>query len=340
VQAAADRRDVATQFTLISGGSTSGSNVAAVSLETTKDLSQSIETTGEKDMGSKASGTVSLKNCEDSNVRTLAAGSKLTASGKTFVTAAAATIPEGEFSGGGTVCNSDVVEVDVTAAENGAEYNLTNASFTVAGLSSRISGTGTTSGGVSKKVKVVAQADVDAAVKTLLDSAKSEALTDLKQDAKDGQKVFDDTLSAAVVTQSSNPPVGTEATNATVNVKAKYTVLAANESDLTQVVETALASDLKDGSTVLDAGLDQAKLTPKGQTKSGYTYAMSTVAYIGQPIDTEKLKQDVAGKAKKEVPDIAKQYSSVTSATVSGWPLVPNMPIPAGNIKVEISVTK
>lgn len=340
VQASADRRDVATQFNLVTGGSTSGNNIAAVSLELTKDLSQSIETTGEKDMGSKASGSVSLKNCEDSNPRSLAAGTKLTASGKTFVTDAVATIPEGEFSGGGTVCNSDVVEVDVTAAENGAEYNFSNASFTVAGLSSRISGTGTTSGGVSKKVKVVSQADVDTAVKTLLESAKSEALTDLKQDAKEGQKVFDDTLAAAVITQSSNPPVGSEATNATINVKAKYTVLAANESDLTQVVEDALSADLKDGSSVLDAGLDQAKLTAKGQTKNGFAYAMSTVAYIGQPIDTEKLKKDVAGKAKKEVPDIAKQYSSVTAATVSGWPLVPNMPIPTSNIKVEILVTK
>ncbi|MDQ5943955.1 MAG: hypothetical protein QG658_21 [Patescibacteria group bacterium] len=340
VQAAADRRDVNTQFTLVTAGTTSGTTVAAQTLEISKDLSQSVEATGEKDVGAKATGTVALKNCEDSNARTLAAGTKVTTSGKTFVTNAAATLPEGEFSGGGTVCNSKSVSVAITAAANGDEYNFSNASFTVVGLSSRISGTGTTSGGVSKTIKVVSQADVDAAVKALLEGSKAEALTELKQEAGEDQKVFDDTLTATATTQSSNPPVGTEASNATVNVKAKYTVLAASEEDLTQVVETALSSDLKGGSKVLDAGLDQAKLTPKGQNKTGFSYAMATVAYIGQPIDAEALKKEVAGKAKKEVPDIAKQYPNVTGATVDGWPLVPNMPIPTGNIKVEISVTK
>ncbi len=340
VQAAADRRDVNTQFTLVTTGSTSGNAVAAQTLEISKDLSQSVAATGEKDVGSKASGSVALKNCEDSTTRTLPAGTKVSASGKVFVTSAAATLPEGEFSGGGTVCNSKSVAVEITATENGDAYNLSNASFTVVGLSSRISGTGTTSGGVSKKIKIVSQADVDAAVKTLIEGAKAEALTDLRKQAGDDEKVFDDTLTATAATQSASPAVGIEATNTTVNVRAKYTILAASEDDLTQVVEKALASDLKNGSKVLDAGLDQAKLIAKGQTKTGYSYAMSTVAYIGQPIDTEKLKKEVAGKAKKEVPDIDKQYPNVTGATVDGWPLVPNMPIPTSNIKVEISVTK
>ncbi len=340
VQAVADRRDVNTQFTLVTTGTTSGNVIVAKTLESTKDLSQSVEATGEKDVGSKASGSVALKNCEDSNSRTLPAGSKISTAGKIFVTNASATLPEGEFSGGGTVCNSKSVTVAVTASENGDSYNFSNATFTVVGLSSRISGTGTTSGGVSKVVKVVSQADVDSTVKTLLEGSKAEALSSLKDQASDSEKVFDDTLTAAVTTQSSNPPVGTEASNVTVNVKAKYTVLVASEDDLVGVVETALAPELKDGSKVLDAGLDQAKYSPKGQTKTGYSYGLSTVAYIGQPIDTEALKQDVAGKAKKEVADITKQHPNVTGATVDGWPLVPNMPIPVNNIQVKISVTK
>lgn len=340
VQAAADRRDVNTQFVLVTSGTTAGNAIVAETLEEVKDLSQSVEATGEKDVGTKASGSVALKNCEDSNSRTLPAGSKVSASGKIFVTNAASTLPEGEFSGGGTVCNSKSVSVSITASENGDEYNLSNAAFTVVGLSTRISGSGTTSGGVSKKIKIVSQADVDNAAKSLLEGSKSEALTELKQKASEDQKVFDDTLTVSVVTQSSTPPVGSEATNATVNVKAKYSVLVANEKDLAGVVELALSADLKDGAKVLDAGLDQAKFVAKGQAKTGYSYALSTVAYIGQPIDTETLKKEVAGKAKKEVPDIAKQYSSVTGATVDGWPLIPNMPIPTNNIKIEILVTK
>lgn len=340
VQAAADKRTVNTQFTLVTSGTSNSTTIAATALTTTKDLSQSVEATGQKDIGAKASGTVAVKNCEDTDSKALPAGAKLTTGGKTFTTNASASIPGGSFSGGGTVCKSSSVNVAVTAVENGDSYNFSNASFTVVGLSSRIGGTGSTSGGVSKILKVVSQSDVDNAVQALIDTGKAEALTQLKSQAKDTQKVFDETIKGEALTQAASPSVGSEASNTTVNVKVKYTVLAADQSELTKVVEASLKSDLRDGAKVLDAGLDQAKITQKSNNPNGAVYALATTAYIGQPIDEAALRKQVAGKSKKDVPDIAKQYSSVTGATVSGWPLVPNMPIPTNNIKVVLSVSK
>lgn len=340
IQAIADRRDVNTQFSLVSTGGSTDTVVVAKTLEMSKDLSQSVEATGEKDVGSQANGSVALKNCEDTSTHNLPVGSKISTAGKIFTTSAATTLPEGEFSGGGTVCKSKSVTVSVVAVENGDTYNFSNANFTVVGMSSRISGVGTTSGGVSKKVRVVAQTDVDTTIRTLVEGAKAEVLTDLKNKSNDSEKVFDDTLVASVVTQSTNPPVGTEATNVTISVKAKYTILAAAETDLARIIENSLEAELKGGSKVLNPGLDQAKFVAQGQTKTGFSYALSTVAYIGQPIDSAALQHAIAGKAKKEVADIVKQQPNVTGVTVDGWPLVPNMPIPVSNIKVKISVTK
>ncbi len=337
VQATADRRDVSTSFVLSS--SPAGSDVPAKTLETTKDLTQSVQASGQKDVGSKATGNLSISNCSESDDFTIPAGSVVTTGGKRFTTNASAAVSGAKFSGGGNCSKPGTGTVAVTAAENGDSFNFSSATFSFANYV-KVTATGTTSGGVTKNITVVSQADVDNTVKTLVESSKSAALSELKDKAPENSKVFDDTLTATVISQASNPPVGTEASNATITVKAKYSVLSANKDDITKVVEKALGTNLANGSKVLDAGLDQATYT---QTKAGqgtYTYSIKTVAYIGQPIDEEKLKQDVAGKPKKDVSDIARQYPNVSGATVDGWPLFPNMPSTTSNIKVKIQVSK
>ncbi len=335
VQAAADRRDVSTTFVVTSTGS---GDVPARALETTKDLSQSIESTGQKDVGAKATGTLSISNCSESDDFTLPAGSVVSTAGKKFTTTTSTAVTGAKFSGG-SCSKAGTGSAAVTAAENGDSYNFSNATFTV-GSYAKVTATGTTSGGVSKVIKVISQADLDGAVKALVDGSKPQALNELREKATEEQKVLDETLTATVVTQSSNPPVGAEATNATVTVKAKYSVLVVDRADLEKVVTKSLADSLKNGSQVLDPGLDQATYKLIKNTNGTFTYSLTTVAYIGQPIDKEALAKQVAGKPKKDVSDIAKQYPNVSGATVDAWPLVPNMPVPPQNIKVEISVSK
>ncbi|MCC7543517.1 hypothetical protein IT415_02305 [bacterium] len=339
VQANADKQSVDTKFTL-SATASGATTVQAKVLELPKDLSQSYSATGQIDKGTKATGTLTLKNCEDSDPHSLPAGSKLTTSGKTFVTNTAVTISEGSFSGGGTVCNSDTTTVGVTAAENGDGYNFSAASFAITALSGKFTATGTTSGGVSKKVTVVSQSDIDNAQKTAIETAKAAALIELKDKARSSQKVFDDTFQTAVTSATPSQVADTEASGGNLSMKVKFTVYAAETTDLEQLVKDALASQLSNGAEVLDAGLDQAEFVQTKADKGDYSYGLKTIAFIGQPIDKTKLAQQVAGKDKKEVSTIAKQYPNVTGATVDAWPLVSNMPLNAGNIKVEVVVTK
>ncbi len=117
--------------------------------------------------GTKASGTVSVKNCEDTDGRSNSAGTGFaSASGRTFVSTKAADVPKGSFSGGGSVCSSATVPIDVTAAENGDSYNIAPTSYTSSALSGNFIISGNQmSGGSSKTVAVVTQADFDSARK-------------------------------------------------------------------------------------------------------------------------------------------------------------------------------
>ena len=339
VQAAADRKAVDTTFVL-SATKSGATTLAAQSLELTKDLTQSYQATGQKDVGAKASGSVAVKNCEDTDPHTLAAGSKLTTGSKTFITTGDATIPGGDFSGGGAVCKSKSVSIAVSAAENGDSYNFSGASFAVPSLSGNVSGVGTTSGGVTKTITIISQADIDAAQKTATESAKTQALSDLREKATDEQKVFDDTLAGTATTASPNPAVGAEASSGTLTLKMKYTVLVAKKSDIEALVKSSLGSQIPTGGDLLDAGLDQAEYKQTKAASGDYTYQLKTTAFTGQPIDKVALAQQLAGKSKKDVSDIAKKYPNVSGATVDAWALVPNMPANASNIKVDIKVSK
>lgn len=339
VQANADKKAVDAKFTL-SATNSGTTTVQAKVLELSKDLSQSYTATGQVDKGTKATGTLTLKNCEDSDPRSLPAGSKLTTNGKTFVTTAAVSIPAGSFSGGGTVCKSDTANVGVSASENGDSYNFSNASFSIAALSGKFTASGTTSGGVSKKVTVVSQGDIDGAQKTAIETVKTAALIELKDKARSSQKVFDDTFQAAVTSAAPSQAADSEANGGNLTLKVKFTVYAAETSDLEALVKDGLEGQLPDGAEVLDAGLDQGEYAQTKADKGDFSYSLKTTAFIGQPIDKTKLAQQVAGKDKKEVSSIAQQYPNVTGATVDAWPLVPNMPINAGNIKIEVVVAK
>ena len=339
VQANADKKPVDTTMTLSSTNS-GATTVQAKVLELDKDLSQSYTATGQVDKGKKATGTLTLKNCEDSDPHSLPAGSKLTTSGKTFVTNAAVTIPEGSFSGGGSVCKSDTAAVGVTAAENGESFNFSGASFAITGLSGKFTANGTTSGGVSKKVTVVAQGDIDGAQKTAIETAKAAALIELKDKARASQKVFDDTFQTTVASATPSQAADAEASGGNLALKVKFTVYAAEKTDLEALIKDALGDQLTNGSEVLDAGLDQAEYAQTKADKGDFTYSIKTTAFIGQPIDKTKLAQQVAGKDKKEISSIAQQYPNVTGATVDSWPLVSNMPLNPGNIKVEVVVAK
>lgn len=343
ITAKAQKKAIEAAFTLSPTSASSNPTegiIAAKEISSTKDYTANFTATGKKDVGTKASGSASIKNCEDSGPRSLPAGSKLVASGKTFVSTAAATIPGGDFSNGGQTCNSTAASVSIAAEQPGDSYNLSNATFTVSGQSSRINGSGTTTGGTSKTVTIVTQADIDGAKKKMLEGAPDGAKNELFEKAKKDNIVFEKTFKADETSFNSSVPAGGEANSGTVSAKYKYSVLSAAKKDLDALLNEKLKGDLPANFEIYDNGLGGIKYTEVAASSNGqYDVVATATAYIGEKIDKSALAKKLAGKNKKEVADIAKSFnSSIKKAVVNGWPLVPNMPLLSGNIKIEIKV--
>lgn len=332
-------------FNFILDSSTSSSTIgsqvlAAQKLEATKDVSFDISATGKKEVGNKATGTLSVRNCDDVSSHALAAGTAVTGGGKSFTVAQAATIPAGS-AGGGVVNCSSAVDVQITATAPGESFNVGPTTFALSGYSSLYKATGQTSGGTTKTITVLSSEDV-AAAKKQASEASSSGKEELSKKAGSESMLFDSTIQSDFTEFKTSVEQDKEADKVNVTAKIKYTGFAAKKNDVNQLFDQQIRSDLQGNKEIYQNGSEDGKYSViKQLTPEKVQLNVKTSAYYGEPIDKKAIAKSVAGKPNKEVSDIVKKAGDqITGAQVENWPsLLPNMPLLSGRINVEIRVT-
>lgn len=302
--------------------------------------SQKAAATGKKDIGTKATGSITVKNCQTSDSQTLSANSKFTSDGgKVFLTNSATAITPVSYNGG-VICGNTTIAV--TAAENGENYNIASASYSNGDLKGSYTNTGSAmAGGTSKVVTIVTQSDINTAKQKLASNdqiAKDELTSKLK---KDGYYPITDTFSGgknAKISTSAN--VGGQADEVTVTSNTTYTMTGIKEDDLKKLIDDNVKSSVETGKQkVQDYGLDQATFKITGADANGKTtITFNSQVAIGPDINQEQLKIILTGKKKGEAETILKALPGVKDATVNYSPFwVTKMPKPS---KVTIILEK
>jgi hypothetical protein len=313
--------------------------LAGQKIELTKDLSAKFIPTGKKDVGTKAHGTVTIKNCEDSSARSFPAGSTVSSQSKNFVTDTVVTIPAGTFSGGGSVCTSATVSVGVTAAENGDSYNLAPSQYTSSVLTAnfRLSGNQMT-GGTSKQISIVTTADVDKAKAEALEKSLDSTRKDLETRAATGYQIITESFYQNAAEVVSNPAVDAEATEATLTVKASYALLAVNKEDYSKMVKAQEQKLIGDQNQIYQDGIDAAKITP-GEREPGarQEFGFTTDAFAGAKLDVAAVAKEMTGKRYGDAGDIASRLPGIERAEISLRPSWSSrLPRMTKNIHIEI----
>ncbi|MSR68372.1 hypothetical protein EXS66_01125 [Candidatus Saccharibacteria bacterium] len=340
-----DSKKTSLNFNFILDATASSSDInaqtlAAQKLETTKESSFEITATGKKEVGNKATGTVTVKNCDDVSTHNLPAGSGMTAAGKSFVTAQAVVIPAGSAGGGDVICSS-TIDVQITATALGESYNLGASNFALTGFSSFYKATGQTSGGTTKTITILSAEDITIAKKQAEEQSQS-AADELSKKAGSELQLFKSTIQADFVEFKTSVAQDAEADKVSVTSKIKYTGFAAKTTDVNKLFDGQIQIDLKGNKQVYENGSQNGTYTTTKQfSPEKLQLNVKTSAYYGDPIDKQAIAKQVAGKPKKEVADIVKKNGEqITGAQVEVNPgLLPNMPIIAGRITVDIKVT-
>jgi hypothetical protein len=299
--------------------------VPATKKDVSKTDSIKVQATGQKNVGEKATGTVTLKNCAKvDGAYTIPAGTIVTSGASSFSVNETTLLPASTFSGSNT-CTTVGKTVNVTSTAAGDQYNISGGrTFAVAGVAS-ITGTDSSamSGGTNKLVTVVSDQDVESAKQKIADKSKDAATSDLKkQFSDDDLMLIPETITSSVSNVTASPKVGDEASEVTVTSTTVYTGLGVKESYLKTLVENSAKKQIdtsKQG--ISNDGLSKAifKVEDKKSATDQKIRVQSTVS-TGTQIDQDALKKEIAGKKKGDVQDLIGKLPGVKEVTVSYSP--------------------
>lgn len=338
IDARTSDRDVRTTATVGADLETNAeqATIRAIVEQEKKSASVEFDATGTKDVGEKATGTVTFATNSISNLgTTIPAGTQLTSSGgQAFATAQSVTL---------TLNNYNGATVGIVAAANGEQYNGATGAMSGApsGISAQLSGS--TSGGTSKTIKIVLQADVQKAKQQLAEQNTDEAKKALRAAFPSDVKVIDSSFVAAVNDPTSTPAIGEEAPSgkAKLSSETTYTLTGIPTSDLDTFLKNSLEETLtsKDQQRVYETGIKSVKFSDFKQTARNATVAISATGQIGPKINDAQIKEDVKGKRYGEVQADLKAIDGVNDADVKFWPFwVNTVPNDTNKIKIEFKL--
>lgn len=301
---------------------------------------QSIEfdATGEKEVGEKASGTVTFSTNSITMLgTTIAAGTNLTsASGLVYTTSQSVTLSISNYNGAPT---------GIVAAESGSKYN--GASGAASGVPSGISAdiTGATAGGTDKKVKIVTQGDVEKAKEQLAEQKTDEVKASLGKAFASDVIVLENSFTTIGGDAQPAPAIGQEAASgkAKITRAVTYTMTGIKKTDLDTYLDEAFKTTLtnKNEQRVYENGREQAKFEGFKTDEKQATAVLKATAQIGPRIDDNKIKELAKGKRTGELIGEIKAIEGVSDVQVNLSPFwVTSVPDDIKKITIEFKLLK
>lgn len=287
-----------------SGGGDGGFTIDKKSVNVT--IEDKLATSGEREVGEKAKGTVVLNNFED-RALTFKAGTKITSGSLSYTLDSDVTIASA--SARGNTIEAQVKEVAVTAAEIGDEYNIAGDKvLSVDGAPSRTNAVtkGSISGGTKKTLKTISARDIELLDEALEKASKEKANEEVKKGAAGDMIVLTDLTKVELSNQKYSGEVGAEANEVSVTATAKIEYYAYNEEDLAAAVASELEKSAPSGFTV-DKGSLSYKIREADAKSNRVELAVSGDATIVKKVNKEEILNRIAGKNLDTARDILRQ---------------------------------
>lgn len=320
----------------------SGNTLKTSSQQQKKDVSIEFSATGKKQVGEKASGSMTLTRTSTSSTPIeVPVGTSFTANGLTFKSIEAATLPGSSIGPGGI--EQPTVTVGVQAAELGDQYNLATRNYqsNVGGFSAKGSNM---TGGTSKEVTVVSETDIQAATDQLAKQDSDAVKAQLTSEFNDTFMVLDQTFKIDNGSPQSSPAVGAEATGkAKLTTSITYTLSAVARSDVDTFLNDYFNKQIEgqDDRRIYDNGSTQATFTNVLAAAEGYGANLVSTAKIGPKIEDDKVKELAKGKRFGEIQSSLESIQGVDSVDVKFWPFwVSSAPNDPNKITVEFNLNE
>lgn len=281
--------------------------VKSVLQQEKKDISVEFDATGTGKVGEKATGTITIENCDGGGF-TIPANSTFTANtGQKYTNLAAISVSA--LGGSASVCRNTGAGAgtgtgQVAAIDVGDTYNIgaKTRGYSISGVSGDIYASGSAmTGGSSRDVKVVSADDIERAKGTLIGQSTDAEKKALIKKFTNGEKVIDSSFTVDRGEAVSTPAVGAEAPasgKAKLTIPTIFTIYALPKADLEKYLTDSLKSQLDDANNqkVYNTGIDKVGLSNFKKEGETLTATVTATGQIGPKIEEDAIKEQVKGK--------------------------------------------
>jgi hypothetical protein len=338
--------DATLSLNLETGGTfdSSSSTLPAKIEQQQKSYQQTVNTTGQKNEGNEATGTItmSVQSCSGtipSVPADVPAGTGVSANSQTYITQQDTSFDPSFGGSGHCVTYKSTSTTPVTAQSPGSAYNVSGVNFTVAGRS-EITANGSASGGTDNIVQTVNQNDINNAKAKISTGTSTSAKSTLESELKSsGYYPIDATFTSASPNVTSSAQVGQAASSVTVTEDLNYSMFGVPKGNLNTLVNTAIKNQIDTSKqNILDNGINTAKYSVENQTSSNAQVSMAVVAVAGPELNINTIKQNAEGHKAGDIQSQLSTNPNVTGVTVKFSPFwVSSAPGNPSKIKVDIA---
>lgn len=329
------------------------STIKTIVQQTKKDVSVDFEATGRKEVGEKATGTITIRNCDYSSGFSLPAGTKFTSDNTVFVSSAAVSVP-GYTAPSATLCSlsgstSGKATVAVQANDIGDSYNLSARNYTIDSIpaGSKVEAAGTDmAGGSKRQIKVVSSVDIQSATDQIAQQNSDAIKKQLTSQFNDTFIVLDQTFKTDRGNPQSTPGLDQEVAaggKAKLTSNITYSLSGVAKADADHFLTDYFKKQLEGQSDrrVYDNGAQKVTFTNVAPAASGFTVTIVSTAKIGPKIDDEAIKKLASGKRYGDIQSSIEAIQGVDDVDVKFWPFwVSAAPSDTKKISIEFNLNE
>lgn len=309
---------------------------------------QKYPATGKKNVGTKATGTVTVSN-KSGTAKTIVSGSRLQTGSLIFRTNTNITIPGASVDINGVLKSGSISGVGVAADQPGDQYNISPSSFTFPGLEAPYSTLITASssdkfsGGSTKEVTFVTQTDINTAKEDMKKQIETEAQKLVLEKTERDERYLEGAIKITEVSAESSIPANGEATEFELKAKSNAKALVFKDEDLKKLAETTLGDQIGSGKEIVDSEsmTASAEFVEADFDKGTVTGRLAGEAYVATKIDQEKLKIDLTGESDAKAQEELTAIDGVVSVEIKHFPsFYKRMPRLKNHIYIKTTISK
>ena len=308
---------------------------------------ETFKSTGKETEEKGASGVIFVyNNINPPMPLTLKEGTRFVSSkdGKTYKAKSKISLPQAALANG--KLTPSITEVQVVAGQEGEEYNIAPAKFSIPGLAGTAlyynvwgESREKIDGGSQAEVDKITQQDIDNAQESLARTLKKMAFSGLKEQISAGLSFNQESVDFGEPEFSCSQAVGANLVEFNCYSKLKAKTLVFKESNLQDMAKSFIDTKLSSVKKLYEQSL-MTSLVPKGSiTESGdLVFNLKIDAKLYNDINQKSLINDVAGKSRDDMEVLLNNsYPQIEKIDAQFWPFwIKRAPKNLDKIKLEM----